>query len=283
MGLEYYFLKYVITDAWNCGSAHDPFGVEGRWLCRILAVHVSSPPLTATSVRTLAHVALCVPQVRAVPNVKRKVFGTLRCHRDDTGASGRRVSFKLPGWLSSSRVGPCKSRFRQNAAREGIGRCRAVEGKVPDTASTVLVYIPTASWECWDHGVVSHADNSHKGDQPQNWRATDPSTSGHQPHNWAGRRLFFNLVGVLESWEFLRLQRVGGHCTMLNGKASELSGLPSTMSWPRSVREARLHCVRGRIVFFLLFAFRSASLAVGSSVLCLPLTLSHSGVTPGDY
>ena len=102
-----------------------------------------------------------------------------------------------------------------------------------------------------------------KGDQPQNWRATDPSTSGHQPHNWAGRRLLVNLVGVLESCEFLRRQRVGGHYTLLNGKASELSGLPSTMSWPRSVCEARFHCVRGRNEFFLLFAFRSASLGIG--------------------
>ena len=30
-----------------------------------------------------------------------------------------------------------------------------------------------------------------KGDHPQNWRATDPSTSGHQPHNWSSRRFFF--------------------------------------------------------------------------------------------
>ena len=32
-----------------------------------------------------------------------------------------------------------------------------------------------------------------KGDHPQNWRATDPSTSGHQPHNWSSRRYFLNL------------------------------------------------------------------------------------------
>ena len=42
---------------------------------------------------------------------------------------------------------------------------------------------------------------------------------------------FSTLVGVLESCEFLRLQRVGGRCILLNGKASELS-VPSTMSWP---------------------------------------------------
>ena len=26
-----------------------------------------------------------------------------------------------------------------------------------------------ASWECWDHGVVSQAGGTRKGDQPQNW------------------------------------------------------------------------------------------------------------------
>ena len=41
--------------------------VEGRWPCRILAVHVSSS-CTASSPRTLVHVAQSVPQVRAVPN-----------------------------------------------------------------------------------------------------------------------------------------------------------------------------------------------------------------------
>ena len=53
-----------------------PLGVEERWPCRILAVHVSSS-CTASSARTLVHVAQTVPQVRAVPNVKREVFGTL--------------------------------------------------------------------------------------------------------------------------------------------------------------------------------------------------------------
>ena len=45
----------------------------------------------------------------------------------------------------------------------------------------VLVDVPAASWECWDH---------RKGDQPQDWRATDPSTSELQPHNWSGRLYF---------------------------------------------------------------------------------------------
>ena len=37
------------------------------------------------------------------------------------------------------------------------------------------------------HGVDSQAGTPRKDDEPQNWLATDPSTSGHQPHNWAGR------------------------------------------------------------------------------------------------
>ena len=37
-----------------------------------------------------------------------------------------------------------------------------------------------------------------KGDQPQNLRATDPSTSRHQPQNWTGSSLLFNPDGVLK-------------------------------------------------------------------------------------
>ena len=65
------------------GSMEAPLtasGVEGTWQCRLLAVRVSSPR-TATSARTLVHVAQSVPQVGAVPNVKGEVFGTLMCHR----------------------------------------------------------------------------------------------------------------------------------------------------------------------------------------------------------
>ena len=40
---------------------------------------------------------------------------------------------------------------------------------------------------------ASQAGTPRKGDQPKNWRATDPSISGHQPQNWTGRRYFFNL------------------------------------------------------------------------------------------
>ena len=158
-------------------------GVEGRWPCRILVVHVS-PSCTASSARTLVHVAQTVPQVRAVPNIR---FLTLTCHRDDTGASGRRVSFKLPGWLSSSRVGSsvsCESRFRQNTAREGMSAACSQRVMVPSRrfqamrpsvsrlggqshqvprVRTVLVHVPAASWECWDHGIGSQAGTPCKG------------------------------------------------------------------------------------------------------------------------
>ena len=118
---------------------------------------------------------------------------------------------------------------------------RAGEGKVPGTARrTVLVNVPAASWECWDHGVVSHVGAPRKGDQPQNWRATDPSTSGHQPHNWAGRRYFCNPDGVLESCD-ARLRHVRGQLTVLGGYVSEASSMCSTVrSWSLVVRRAVL-------------------------------------------
>ena len=46
----------------------------------------------------------------------------------DAGVSGRRVSFKLPRWLSSSRVGSCESRFGQNTTRKGVGAARQNTG-----------------------------------------------------------------------------------------------------------------------------------------------------------
>ena len=58
------FLKYVITDAWNFGSAPDPFWGsrgDGNVACSLCA--------SATSARTLVHVAQSVPQLRAVPDV----------------------------------------------------------------------------------------------------------------------------------------------------------------------------------------------------------------------
>ena len=64
-----------------------------------------------------------------------------------------------------------------------------------------------------------------KGDHPQNWRATDPSTSGHQPHNWSSRRYFLNL-------EF------GGHVL-------EVSSTSRTMASRRSVPRVALRPVGG--------------------------------------
>ena len=42
--------------------------------------------------------------MRAVPNVKREVFGTLMCHRVDTGASARRVSIELTALVEHDQV-----------------------------------------------------------------------------------------------------------------------------------------------------------------------------------
>ena len=89
-GWSWDFLVYVTTDALNYAITPDPFGGRGEM--------AMSPPRCALPFSLQA-----VPQVRAVPDVKREVVGTITCHRDDTGASGRRVSFKLTG-SSSSRV-----------------------------------------------------------------------------------------------------------------------------------------------------------------------------------
>ena len=91
-------------------------------------------------------------------------------------------------------------------------------------------------------GKEKRAGTPRKGDQPQNWRATDTRTSGQQPKNWTGHRYFLNLVGVFKLCEPLQLQRVGGRCTSLKGNA-ELGGFPPTMSWPRSVLAAYLQRV----------------------------------------
>ena len=69
LGDGVYFLKNVITDTWKYAIASASLEVEGRWQCRLFAVHVSSP-CTATSAWTLVHVAQYVPQVRAIPNVR---------------------------------------------------------------------------------------------------------------------------------------------------------------------------------------------------------------------
>ena len=106
------------------------------------------------------------------------------------------------------------------------------------------------------------------GHSPQ--RATNPKTGGRLTQAPAGTNpttgqaavSFFNLVGVLDSCEFLCLQRVGGHGTLLNGKPSEFSALPSA-----SISSLDFNNMSEVTVFFLLFAFRSACLDIGSSVL----------------
>ena len=83
--MGFYFLEYVTTDAWYYAIARRLWGFG----CRLLAVHVSSP-CTATSARTLLHV------VYSSQRTARSVW-SLTSHCQDTGASGRRVSFKLGG------------------------------------------------------------------------------------------------------------------------------------------------------------------------------------------
>ena len=102
--------KYVITDTWNCAIAPRPFGGRREMA---MSPHRCALPFSLHGDFSLVHVAQSVPQVREVPN---GLFSTLTCHRDDTGASGRRVSFKLPGWLSSFAK---SSTSKWNTARKG--------------------------------------------------------------------------------------------------------------------------------------------------------------------
>ena len=138
------------------------------------------------------------------------MFGTLTCHRDDTGASGRRVSFKLTG-LSSSRVeheqmedrlhgcGGPQLLAKGHGAVEAFpshGTQRLAPGRAKSQVPrvrTALVDVPAASCECWDHGVNTSGHLPQRATNPQNWRATDPNTSRHQPRDWAGRRCFLTL------------------------------------------------------------------------------------------
>ena len=191
------FLKYVITDTLNCATTPDPFGCRGEMAVSPPRCARLFSPHTDFSQDVGARFAQSVPQVRAVPNGKREVFGTLTCHRDDTGVSGRGVSLKL--------VRPSSSR---NRARSGVSSMLTV-GRPPARVWRAT----TAHKGSWCRGVISkprdarywwtcqrHRGNvgtmlltrkrapTVKGDQPQNWRATDPSTSGHQPCKWVSTR-----------------------------------------------------------------------------------------------
>ena len=57
----------------------------------------------------------------------------------------------------------------------------------------LLVDVPAALWECWVEDFDSRTGNPWQGDQPEDWRASDPKTSGHQPKNSTGRRYFLIL------------------------------------------------------------------------------------------
>ena len=76
-------------------------------------------------------------------------------------------------------------------------------------------------------------DKKDTGDQPKNWRATNPRTGGQRPKN---RRppLLFNLEGLLAS------------CGNYTWVLSEVSSLSSTSPWPRSVHIGAPRGVRGR-------------------------------------
>ena len=72
------------------------------------------------------------------------------------------------------------------------------------------------------------------GDQPKNWRATNPRSGGQRPKN---RRppLLFNLEVVLAS------------CGNYTWVLSEVSAMWSTSPWPRSFHFGALRRVRGRL------------------------------------
>ena len=157
-----------------------PSGVEGRWQCRLLAVRVSSPRI-ATSARTLVHDAQkCPTGACSSQRQARSVFGTLTCHRDDTCASGRSVSFnaqplwerqhvQVEGHNCSQRVMVPRRHFQ--AMRPSVSR-RGQSPRYREYARHRWTY-GRRRGECWDHGVDSQAGIPRKGDQP---------------HNWAGRR-----------------------------------------------------------------------------------------------
>ena len=70
---------------------------------------------------------------------------------------------------------------------------------------------------CWSaSGIRMPAPGREKragGDQPKNWRATDPSTSGHQPENWsfcqAPLAATFYTLPVSSRWPCSRPSRCG--------------------------------------------------------------------------
>ena len=154
----------VLTDTLNNAITTDPSGVEGRWHCRLLAVRVSSP-CTATSARTLVHVAQTVPQVRAVANVKREVFGKLACHRG-------RSSYGLAGRvIEHEQEYPAGSQWK--TAREGV------EGR----NCSQRVMVP------WRHFQAMRPSVSRRRGQRPRYRET---------HGASGRTS--GIVGMLGPW-----------------------------------------------------------------------------------
>ena len=99
-----------------------------------------------------------------------------------------------------------------------------------------------------------------RGDQPKNWRATNPRTGGHQPENWQAA-LLFNIDGVIKFFGaglFTEFFEVAGETSSRTPSLcrSSLGGLPQVC--PR--------CVGGRGAMwsrFVVFLFLFVSL-VGS-------------------
>ena len=54
------------------------------------------------------------------------------------------------------------------------------------------VDVPAALCECWGQDFDPRAGTLRNGDQPKDWRATDPRTGGHHPKYWTGSSLLFN-------------------------------------------------------------------------------------------
>ena len=84
-------------------------------------------------------------------------------------------------------------------------------------------------------------------DQPENWRVAGPRTGGHQPEDWTGAVYFLTWTPTVtrqRSERLSHLRRAGGQLAVL--ESSGYGVWPLAVSWPRSVRGARPHGVRGR-------------------------------------
>ena len=78
----------------------------------------------------------------------------------------------------------------------GVRRCSCSRVAIPSRDPGTRLQ-GAAEW-CYHS---RQAGTPRKGDQPKDWRATDPKTSGHQPKDWAGRGYFLTLSApTCSSW-----------------------------------------------------------------------------------